>query len=78
MSWRLSALDVWLRLFEKPLLARETSPEAARARLERAALLSPRTAGVRWRPGPIAGDPPLRALRTRRERAMLLWLHGGA
>jgi epsilon-lactone hydrolase len=78
MSLRLAALDLWLRLFERRRLARETSPAAARARMEQVALLATRTPGVRWRPGPIAGDPPLRALRTRRERVVLLWLHGGA
>jgi epsilon-lactone hydrolase len=78
VSWRLVALNFWLRSVEKPRLARETSPSAARARLERVALLAPRTAGVRWRPGPIAGEPPLPALRTRRAGAVILWLHGGA
>ncbi len=77
MSWRLAALDAWLRLVEKPRLARETSVAAARERMEAIAVLAPRTPGVRWRPGPI-GDPPLPALRTRRERSVLLWLHGGA
>ena len=76
MSWQLVALNAWLRLRERPRLAREASVELARARMERMAALAPPPAGAGWRqaavgvaarrmPGPDAGG-------------VLLWFHGGA
>ena len=80
MSWQLPALDAWLRLREKPRLARERSVEAARAHMEAAAAVAfPVPAGV-WREERLCDDPPLDAWRlpARQGAGMLLWLHGGA
>ena len=80
MSWQLWALDVWLRLNEKPRLTRERSVEAARARMEAtAALAFPLPAGV-WREASLRADPPLPALclPAPAGAGVLLWLHGGA
>lgn len=80
MSLRLEALNLWLRLVEKPYLARVREPEAARARLERSARLL-------FRPPPeieteTARLGALRVVRARRRgtrpRRGLLYLHGGA
>ena len=62
MSWQLLALDAWLRLNEKPRLAREGSVPAARARMEaNAALAFPVPAGV-WQEVPHPGGPAARRL----------------
>jgi acetyl esterase/lipase len=80
MSWQLLALDAWLRLNEKPRLARERSVPAARTRMEaNAALAFPVPAGV-WQEVRIREDPPLDAWRIPAPEGagVLLWLHGGA
>ena len=61
MSWQLWALDAWLRLNEKPRLARERSVAAARARMEAtAARAFPLPAGA------LAGGAPARRPAARR------------
>ena len=75
MSLRLGALDLWLRLVEKPRLARARSVPAARARMER--LVALMGEGVKTEPVPLAGMPALR-LPPLGGAAVLLWLHGGA
>ena len=63
MSWQLWAVDAWLRLSEKPRLARERSVGAERARMEAtAARAFPLPAGL-WREVRLRADPPLVALR---------------
>jgi acetyl esterase/lipase len=77
MTLRLAALNLWLRLNEKPYLARERSVAAARERMERQAALLRMPRGAAWRSatlGPVAAlrlDPPAGG-------GMLFWLHGGA
>lgn len=80
MSWQLAALDAWLRLTEKPRLARTTSIPAARARMERIAALAPPPVSAGWHRAPLPGGPPLDALRMSPppDGGVLLWLHGGA
>ena len=80
MSWQLWALDAWLRLNEKPRLARERSIPAARARMEAtAAVAFPQPPGL-WEPVRLRADPPLEAWRLAGAEGpdVLLWLHGGA
>jgi acetyl esterase/lipase len=77
MSWQLAALDLWLRLTEKPRLARETSVVNARARMEREAARLPMSAATCWRPAPLGALPALR-LEPPPGAGVLLWLHGGA
>lgn len=81
MSTRLAALNLFLRLREKPRLARTTSVEAARARL-----LHVTTAGIAGRfPArrvpmqevTLAGRPAMRIPPPPGGR-LLLWFHGGA
>lgn len=80
MSLRLRALDLWLRLFEKPYLGRMTDLAGGRARMERQVHLLPMPRGTRLRdgrlgplaalwadPGPVPANAPI-----------LMWLHGGA
>jgi acetyl esterase/lipase len=63
MSWQLWALDAWLRLREKPRLAREPSVEVARAHMEAtAARAFPVEPGV-WQEARLRADPPLAAWR---------------
>ena len=70
MSWQLWALDAWLRLNEKPRLARERSIAAARARMEAtAARAFPLPAGALAggaRCGPTRRFPPSACRRPRR------------
>lgn len=84
MSLRLLALDLILRLREKPYLARETDFPRARARMEReAARIFRLPPGALPRAAPLG---PVPALWIDREGAgpgsppgpVLLWLHGGA
>lgn len=76
MSLGLAALDLILRLREKPYLARETDFSRARARMEReAARLGPPPAGLCETT--LAGRPALR-LAPPPNGPTLLWLHGGA
>lgn len=77
MSLRLAALDLWLRVAEKPRLATAASVVEARARLEREAsrLLVPRAARVRA--APLGALPALR-VEAPAGAGVLLWLHGGA
>jgi acetyl esterase/lipase len=79
MSWQLWALDAWLRLSEKPRLARERSVAAARARMEATAARAFRP-GSAWREERLRADPALAALRlpASADAGILLWLHGGA
>ena len=75
MSLRLGALDLWLRLVEKPRLARARSVPAARARLERlVALMGEGVAADEVR---LGGGPALR-IPAPAGAGILLWLHGGA
>ena len=76
MSWQLVALNAWLRLQERPRLARETSVELARARMERLAARYPLREAERWTEAPLGGLRCLRRAGT--PGATLLWLHGGA
>ncbi|HET9070015.1 MAG TPA: alpha/beta hydrolase, partial [Amaricoccus sp.] len=80
MSWQLWALDAWLRLREKPRLAREPSVEVARAHMEATATRAfPVEPGV-WQEARLRADPPLAAWRLPAPEGagVLLWLHGGA
>jgi acetyl esterase/lipase len=80
MSWQLWAVDAWLRLNEKPRLARERSVAAARARMEAtAAAAFPVPPGL-WQAARLREEPPLEALSlpAREGAGVLLWLHGGA
>lgn len=80
MSWQLWALDAWLRLNEKPRLARERSVAAERARMEaNAALAFPVPPGL-WQEVRLPAAPPLAAWRLPAPAGagVLLWLHGGA
>lgn len=81
MSWRLVAIDLALRLREKPYLARETDFVRARARMEREARKLPMPAGARLRDAPVGVVPALRIEGPDGERErgpVILWLHGGA
>ena len=77
MSSRLVALDLYLRLREKPRLARETSIPAARARMERVTGLAPVPRGLKGVERPLGGRASLR-IAAPAGAGMLLWLHGGA
>jgi acetyl esterase/lipase len=77
MSWRLAALNLVLRLREKPYLARETDFVRGRARMEREAAILPMPAGARWTEAPLGGVPAAR-LAGPADGPALLWLHGGA
>lgn len=78
MSWQMWALDYWLRMVEKPRIARENDIRRTRARMERVAWLlapyPPTKAEER-----LLGD--LRSLRVPApnggEGRLLLWFHGG-
>ena len=77
MSSRLVALDLYLRLREKPRLARATSVAAARARMERVTRLVPLPRGLAVGEGRLGGRPALR-IAPPPGGGLLLWLHGGA
>lgn len=77
MSSRLIALDLWLRLREKPRLARERSVGAARARMERMTRLVPLPRGLAVGTGRLAGMAATRIVPPP-GGGLLLWLHGGA
>lgn len=85
MSLRLAALDLWLRVAEKPRLATETSVPEARARLEREAARLVIPAAARITPDPLGARPALRVAGPTGGPSgrppgtpVLLWLHGGA
>ena len=77
MSSRLVALDLYLRLREKPRLARERSVAAARARMERVTRLVPLPRGLAIADATLGGRPAVRIAPPPRG-GLLLWLHGGA
>jgi acetyl esterase/lipase len=77
MSLRLAALELWLRLSEKPYLARAGAVAAARARMERQAARAPMPPGAAWRPAPLGPVPGLR-LDPPAGGGLLFWIHGGA
>ena len=76
MSWQLGALDPWLRLAEKPRLARATSVPAGAGADGAAGGAAGLAAGSR-RGACSAGDRRC-GWPGRRGRGVLLWLHGGA
>lgn len=76
MSFRLVALDLWLRVTTKRRLGSTSLPEG-RAQMERDALLLPRPAGAVWRETAVAGVAAWR-LDPAPAAGLLLWLHGGA
>ena len=81
MSWQLLALDVWLRLTEKPRLAREQPIIAARARMERNAARPFRCRAAQRLEVRLLDEPrrePVPPAAPRVAPEMLLWLHGGA
>ncbi len=75
MSWQLGALDLWLRLAEKPRLARARSVTVERARMER--LVDRLAPPVGLRREPLGHVPALR-LAPPPSGGILFWLHGGA
>jgi acetyl esterase/lipase len=77
MSSRLVALDLYLRLREKPRLARARSVEAARARMERVTRLVPLPRGLAVAEAQLGGRPALR-IAPPPGGGLVLWLHGGA
>src|SRR5690606_29304013 len=77
MSWRLAALNVYLRLVERPFLARETDFVRGRARMEAQARLFPMPPGTRFAEAPAGGIPALRQV-AQPGAPVILWLHGGA
>ncbi len=77
MSLRLAALDLWLRVAEKPRLALVASVDEARARLEREAARLVVPAAARVRAEPIGPLPALRVAAAD-GAGVILWLHGGA
>ena len=77
MSSRLIALDLYLRLREKPRLARAGSVVAARARMERVTRLVPLPRGLAVAETTLAGRAAVR-IAPPPGGGMLLWLHGGA
>ena len=84
MSWQLALLNLVLRLTEKRHLARETSYERARARMERqSARIFVAPPGMTRREQPLAAEarilPALRVDGAAGPGApLLLWFHGGA
>jgi acetyl esterase/lipase len=77
MSWQLAALNLYLRLVERPYLARETDFVRGRARMETQARHFPMPPGARFAEAPAGGVPALR-LAAPPGAPVLLWLHGGA
>jgi acetyl esterase/lipase len=83
VSLRLAALDLLLRLREKPYLARETDFPRGRARMEREAKVFPAPPGARFAERPLGRVPALRVTGEgwgagADAGPVLLWLHGGA
>jgi epsilon-lactone hydrolase len=81
MSWQLLALDVYLRMVERPFLAREDDFVRGRARMVREAKLFVMPKGVRWHEAPLVAEgTQIRALRMEGPEGgpVLLWIHGGA
>ncbi|HVH03378.1 MAG TPA: alpha/beta hydrolase fold domain-containing protein, partial [Amaricoccus sp.] len=68
---------VFLRVREKPYLARETDFARARARMEREAALLPAPPGAALREASLGGVPALR-IDGPEGGPVILWLHGGA
>lgn len=81
MSWQLVLADLWLRLSEKPRLAREADVSRARARAEALAALVPLPRAFRRRETPLWDGgrvvPALR-LEAAADGPLLVWFHGGA
>jgi epsilon-lactone hydrolase len=77
MSWRLFALNLWLRSVEKPRMLRARSIPVARARMEWLAAAANPGAARRLAARPVGGLPALRADGPA-GAGVLLWLHGGA
>ncbi len=77
MSWRLVALDLVLRLREKPYLARETDFARGRARMEREAARFALPRGATRREAPLGALPAMR-IDGPADGPVILWLHGGA
>lgn len=77
MSLRLAALDLLLRLREKPYLAREKDFAVARLRMEREAEMLAFPPGVVTRSAPLGRAPALRIAGSE-DGPVLFWLHGGA
>lgn len=77
MSWRLAMLDLYLRLRERPYLARETDFLRGRARMEDQAQLFPMPPGARFAEMRLGSLPALR-LAAPATAPVILWLHGGA
>jgi acetyl esterase/lipase len=77
MSWQLAALNVYLRLVERPYLARETDFVRGRARMEAQVRHFPMPPGARFAEAPVGGLPALR-LAAAPAAPVILWLHGGA
>ena len=83
MSWQLFLADLWLRLLEKPRLAREQNVARARARVERVAKLVPLPGSFHRRETSLDdGTLTVPALRLDQHGngtlPLLLWFHGGA
>jgi len=55
MSWQLAALNVWLRLRERPFLERETDPLRARSRMARTTASFPMPSGFARHPIALGG-----------------------
>jgi acetyl esterase/lipase len=77
MSWQLAALNVYLRLVERPYLARETDFVRGRARMEAQVHHFPMPPGARFTEAAVGGLPALR-LAAAPAAPVILWLHGGA
>lgn len=77
MSWQLGLLNIWLRLVQKPYLARETDVARARAGLEKAAALLPGARAVIGGQAALGAVPALR-IAGPEDGPVLMWLHGGA
>jgi monoterpene epsilon-lactone hydrolase len=76
-SSRLVALDLYLRLREKPRLARVRSIAATRARMERVTRLVPLPRGLAVTEARLGNRPALR-IAPPPGAGLILWLHGGA
>ena len=79
MSFRSAALNHWLRLTEKPHLARAKSPQALRASFERKArLLFRAPKGCAFQPGSVAEVPVLWVSAPEADDDLvILYFHGG-
>lgn len=74
MSWQLVALNLYLRLRERPYLAHERDLVRGRTRMEREAAHFPMPPDAAWSEEAPGGVPALRMAGD----PLLLWLHGGA